>query len=178
MGLFRHEPRPRPRAGDEPADVVLGGGAETRLPTGEFPTPVTRERITGYLVEQGYHYFVDDAGEVGGLWRGCLVYFLLIGPDQQVLQVRGRWHREASIERLGELIAVCNRWNLERIWPKAYVSVLDNGLVNVLAESSTGVEHGLTDAQLARLLDGGLATLSVFFEMLGDEFPDPVRDQP
>src|SRR3712207_7234969 len=61
------------------------------------------------------------SGDLGGLWRGRLFYFFMFGDRSEILQVRGQWNREASIERLEEVLEACNEWNADRIWPKAYV---------------------------------------------------------
>src|SRR3712207_9526794 len=86
------------------------------------------------------------SGDLGGLWRGRLFYFFMFGDRSEILQVRGQWKREASIERLEEGLEACNEWNADRIWPKAYVRVRDNGMGHVIAEVATDLEHGVTDA--------------------------------
>ena len=87
--------------------------------------------------------------------------------------MRGQWHREVAIERLEEVLDVCNEWNADRIWPKAYVRVRDNGLVHVVSEVATDLEHGATDAQLSQMLFCGLSTGSMFFDALDERYPDP-----
>lgn len=140
--------------------------------------PLTRDRVVEWLGENGFSYFVDSEGDVGGLWHGWLFYFLMVGESSEVLQVRGQWHRDLTIERLEEILELCNEWNAERIWPKTYVRVRDNGAVLVYTEVTVDLEHGVTEDQLDQLLQCGLTTGSMFFEHLDEKFPDPLRSAP
>jgi hypothetical protein len=140
--------------------------------------PVTMGRLTERLASLGYHYFVDSEGDVGGIWLGRIFHFYLFGDAQQVLQVRGRWNRKAAIERLSELLALCNRWNRDLVWPKCYVRVLDDGFVHVMTEVSTPLASGATDAQLTSYIQDGLAAGRTFFDALDERYPDPAAAPP
>jgi hypothetical protein len=101
---------------------VLGGFAkpvkhDPSSPS-ESPTPLTRSRIASYLDSRGYRYLVDDDGDLTGTWDGSRFWFLLLGDDEEILQVRGRWHRSLPLERRGAAALAVNDWNRERIWPK------------------------------------------------------------
>jgi len=153
---------------------VLGVAA----PALEIPATVTPARIAAWLTEHDFNYFVDNDGDLGGLWHGRLFYFFLFGDQSEILQVRGQWQREVAIERMAEILDICNEWNTERIWPKAYVRVRDNGRVHVVAEVSLDLEHGATDAQLHQTLQCGLSTGNLFFDALDERYPDPVGVAP
>ncbi|MBO0900654.1 YbjN domain-containing protein [Cellulomonas sp. zg-ZUI222] len=142
------------------------------------PTPVSPARIASWMTDNQFSYFVDNDGDLGGLWRGRLFYFFLFGAQSEILQVRGQWHRELAIERLEEVLDLCNEWNAERIWPKAYARVRDNGRVHVVAEVATDLEHGATDAQLSQILFCGLSTGSMLFDALDERYPDPAGAAP
>lgn len=142
------------------------------------PRPLSRARVTDWLSGSGFSYFVDSEGDIGGMWHGWLFHFLVVGEGSEVLQVRGQWHRDLTIERLEEILDVCNEWNAEWIWPKTYVCVRDNGAVLVYAEVTVDLEHGVSDEQLDQLLQCGLTTGSMFFEHLDDVYPDPLRSAP
>jgi hypothetical protein len=144
----------------------------------DVPTPVTPVRIAEWFRRNEFSYFVDNEGDLGGLWRGRLFYFFLFGDASEILQVRGQWHREVAIERLEEVLDACNEWNAERIWPKAYVRVRDNGMVHIIAEVATDLEHGVTDDQLNQLLFCGLSTGSMFFDSIDELYPDPAGVAP
>ncbi|AEI12536.1 type III secretion system chaperone family protein [Cellulomonas gilvus] len=145
---------------------------------GDNPTPLSPARIAAWMAQNDFSYFIDNDGDLGGLWRGRLFYFFLFGEQSEILQVRGQWHREIAIERLEEVLDVCNEWNADRIWPKAYVRVRDNGRVHVVSEVATDLEHGATDEQLSQLLFCGLSTGSMFFDALDELYPDPAGTAP
>jgi hypothetical protein len=145
--------------------------------TGTDLPPLHRSRIEAWLGANGFTYFTDSDGDLGGLWNGRLFYFLVLGVDREVLQVRGQWNRDATVDRVPDLLDLCNRWNSDRIWPKAYLRVRDDGGVIVCADMTVDVEHGLTDDQLDQLLQCGLATGGAFFDELDGSFPDPLRGQ-
>ncbi|MCA5893182.1 YbjN domain-containing protein [Isoptericola sp. NEAU-Y5] len=138
--------------------------------------PLTRDRVTAWLERSGFSYFVDSDGDVGGLWHGWLFYFLVLGEHSDVLQVRGQWHRDLTIERLEDVLELCNEWNAERIWPKTYARVRDDGTIVVCAEVTADIGGGVTDDQLDQLLQCGLSTGSMFFQHLDTTFPDPLRE--
>lgn len=143
-----------------------------------FPTAISPARIASWMADNSFSYFIDNDGDLGGLWRGRLFYFFLFGEQAEILQVRGQWHRELAIERLEEVLDLCNEWNAERIWPKAYVRVRDNGRVHVVSEVATDLEHGATDAQLSQILFCGLSTGSMLFDALDERYPDPAGAAP
>ena len=161
--------------------VVGGAGAPEQSAADspdDVPTPLTVARIVEWFEENGFSYFIDNDGGLGGLWRGRLFYFFMFGERSEILQVRGQWNREVSIDRLEEVLEACNEWNADRIWPKAYVRVRDNGMVHIIAEVATDLEHGVTDAQLAQLLHCGLSTGSMLFDAIDELYPDPAAAAP
>lgn len=141
-----------------------------------FPA-VTTERITARLAENGWNYFRDSDGDVGVIFNSTVCYFFLQETDQPIMQARARWHRSASIARIGELLKVCNEWNLGRTWPKAYVRVSDSGEVITFAESSFDVLDGCYDAQLSEWIDVGIRLALAFFSQLDELFPDPLESE-
>ena len=178
-GEQRDDIRGEPEPPDLPAQVrdlltrELGASARP-----DVPSPLTIARIVAWFEGNQFSYFVDNDGDIGGLWRGRLFYFFLFGDESEILQVRGQWNREVAIERLEEVLEACNEWNADRIWPKAYVRVRDNGMVHVIAEVATDLEHGVTDAQLGQLLNCGLSTANLMFDTLDELYPDPAAVAP
>ncbi|WP_182113618.1 MULTISPECIES: YbjN domain-containing protein [unclassified Actinotalea] len=180
-GPSPREPSPgRPLAGlfADPDRLAPAQHPQRAAPRPDVPAPLTTERLRVWFTRHGYTYFVDDEGDVGGLWRGRLFYFFLFGDDQEILQVRGQWNREFSIERLTEVLELCNDWNAEKIWPKAYVRVRDDGMVHLTSEVATDLEHGVTDAQLGQLLHCALSASSVLFDTVDELYPDPAAAAP
>lgn len=188
--VTRSAHRVLPGAGAGRAEAVLRGHLDAAFldviedvtgveePVDAPPTPLTSARVVRWLHRQGFSYFLDSDGDVGGLWRSRLYYFLLLGTDGEILQVRGAWNREIAIERLEEVLEFCNDWNTDRLWPKAYLRVRDDGMVHVFAETTVDLEHGVTDRQLDLLLQCGLSTGSALFDSLDQLYPDPAGSAP
>lgn len=141
----------------------------------EPPTPVTRARVADYLRRRSYRFVVDDDGDLTGTWDGNRFWFLLLGDGQEIVQVRGRWHRTLPLDARSSIALVINDWNRERIWPKAYLRE-EEGMLAVYAETSADLEAGANDAQLAQILSCGLGTGVQMF--LSFETTLPALDEP
>lgn len=173
--------RARPRTdagGDVEAMLVDQLGALTIADTSHAPGPLTMARIVDWISSCGYSYFIDSDGDIGGLWHSRLFYFLLFGGEREILQVRGQWNREITIDRIEEVLDFCNEWNTDRIWPKVYFRVRDNGMIQVYGEVSVDFEHGANDDQLDQVLTCGLSTGAMLFDALDALYPDPAQVSP
>lgn len=137
--------------------------------------PLSKAAIRGVLDQRGYSYGEDGDGDLGGRWGDHVFFFFLYGENQEIFQVRGRWNRPLPQAHLGEVMTLLNTWNADKIWPKAYVRVEDDGLLGIYAETSVDFEHGVTPDQLAQVLLCGLQTGMRLFETLDEEFPAAVE---
>jgi hypothetical protein len=159
-------------------DLIVRELGGSLLADADVPEPLTIARIIAWFESHEFSYFIDNDGDLGGLWRGRLFYFFLFGEESEILQIRGQWNREVAIERLDVVLEACNEWNADRIWPKAYARVRDNGMVHIISEVATDLEDGVTDAQLGQLLNCGLSTGNMLFDAIDDLFPDPAAVAP
>lgn len=139
--------------------------------TPERPTPLSRDRVAATLESEGYHVSRDEDGDVAGLWNSHRFWFIVLGERDEVLQIRGRAARTLPVERRAAALLVVNDWNRDRIWPKAYLRAEEDGLA-LYGETSTDLEHGVTDAQLLRLVDCGLSTAIQLFDAVEAGRPD------
>jgi hypothetical protein len=130
------------------------------------PRPLSRERIAEDLTRRGYRFRFDAEGDVTGTWDGNRFWFLLLGPHEEILQVRGRWAGNIPPQARLSVLQAVNDWNRERVWPKVYTRAEADGLA-LYAEVSVDFEHGATDAQLAATVSCGLVTASQFFATVG-----------
>lgn len=167
---------PGPRAPLGPWDAP--GDSPTSDDPTLIPRPLDHDRVAQAIRRRGDRVAVDEDGDLMGLWNTRLFWFLVSPGERSVLQVRGHWNREMSIERLDEALEVCNTWNEDRFWPKCYARVRDNGSVLVCTELTTSLEGGMSDAQLDLVIACGLATSHLFFDDLDARFPDPVALPP
>lgn len=152
---------------------VLGGlpkPAKGPVVDDEPPTPLTRDRIADYLLGRGYRFVIDDDGDLTGTWDGSRFWFLTLGEHQEILQVRGRWHRSLPLEQRAAVTLALNDWNRERIWPKAYLRE-EEGLLALYSEVSADLEPGVNEVQLAQLLACGLGTGVQMFSALDAMLP-------
>lgn len=140
----------------------------------DLPTPVTRERVGEYLNRRGYTYRLDDDGDITGTWDGNRFWFLLLGDREEIVQVRGRWHRPLPPSARVATLQAMNDWNRERIWPKAYVREEAVGL-SLYTEVSVDFAHGATDNQLHQMVACGLGTSVQLFASVTAMLP-PVPD--
>ncbi len=160
---------------------ALGGlpsPAKSRFADDEPPTPLSRGRVADYLRGRGYKFVVDEDGDLTGTWDGNRFWFLLLGEQHEILQVRGRWHRALPLESRPAVALTVNDWNRERIWPKAYLRE-EEGQLALYSEVSADLEPGVTDVQLAQLVACGLGTGVQMFAALEGMLPDPAAgDEP
>jgi hypothetical protein len=136
----------------------------------EVPTSLSTRRIGDYLSQRGYHFRIDDDGDITGTWDGNRFWFLLLGDHQEILQVRGRWSTTVPVASRLPLLQAVNDWNRERIWPKVYVRQESTELA-VYAEVSVDLEHGATDEQLGQIVSCGLGTAVQLFSTIGEQLP-------
>lgn len=133
------------------------------------------DRVKASLDVMGARYFVDSDGDIGGRWDGNDFYFFFSGEQREILSVRGYWWAHLPVERYDEAVRACNDWNREHLWPKAWVSVDDDGKVRASTVVSVDWEDGVTDAQLIRQIRWGTSTGCHFFDRMDEIFPDARR---
>jgi hypothetical protein len=120
--------------------------------------PLSVELITSVLDAHGFAYFVDADGDVGGRWHDNLIYFFRLGEDREMLQVRTMTRSTFSTDDVPRLYAFCNAWNHDRLWPKAYVHVGDDGVARVIGEVLADLEKGVSVPQIDQVMVCGIAT--------------------
>ncbi|MFI7605416.1 YbjN domain-containing protein [Micromonospora sp. NPDC049366] len=135
---------------DGPDDPLAGHPRSLR--------PLTGALIAAVLGNRGYAVTADPDGDLFGRWGDSLIWFLRLGEAGELLQVRTMVGPTFSIEQVPALYAFCNSWNHDRLWPKAFVHVDDDGRARVYGEVITDLERGVTPHQLDQLLDCGIST--------------------
>jgi hypothetical protein len=164
--------------GRVPLGPAQADGAEGTRAARDVVLPLSRTRVADALNELGYPLFRDASGDLGAMWAQAVFHVYLLGHDESVLQVRGAWHRRLAIERLPEVLTLLDGWNREFVGPKCYVRVLDDGLLSVVAESSTPLASGVSDSQLVRLLERGVGQGMRVMRDLEELYPDPAARAP
>ncbi|MDC4232258.1 YbjN domain-containing protein [Actinomyces sp. B33] len=137
------------------------------------PTPpVTQERLKEILSGQDWRWFVDSEGDLGGTWNDSQFYFLLTGKDKEILHIQSSWHRTVEIDDLERVRMFLLQWNHDRLWPKCYHRIMDNGEIRIYAENTVDWEHGATDEQLLQQIRCAIGTANGFYEALAAEVGD------
>ena len=125
---------------------------------GEVQTlaPLTNELIAQVLSARGYNFGTDDDGDIGGMWDDNLIWFFRRGSQGEMLQVPTLAAAEFTVDDVPRLYAFCNEWNHDRLWPKAFVHVNDDGCPRLRRghhRPRTGVSRPARPAHRLRRLD-------------------------
>ncbi|MFG3555593.1 YbjN domain-containing protein [Micromonospora sp. NPDC047557] len=118
--------------------------------------PLTDELVAAVLAARGRTVGRAVNGDLVGRFDDNLIWFLRLGVDGELLQVRTMVAPAFGIEQVPALYAFCNAWNHDRLWPKAFVHVDDGGQARIYGEVITDLERGVTPHQLDQLLDCGI----------------------
>ena len=147
-------------AGPTSGGAASGGAASggTRDGRVDYLQPLTNELIAAVLDAQGYRYFTDSDGDIGGRWDDHMIYFFRFGSNADLLQVRMLVGDTFTTNDVPRLYAFCNEWNHDRLWPKAYVHVYDDGIVRVCGEVMADLKAGVAFDQLTQLIECGIET--------------------
>lgn len=148
------------------------------MDTTALPRQLTSQRVIDCLRAQELPFFVDSHSEIGTISAGRTFQFLLLGEHREVMLVRGHWNRVVTIERSNEILEFCNKWNTAMIWPKAYFRVRDDGQIHVFTEVVADFEYGVTDPQIAAIINCGVQTGAQFFDELNKLYQDPAMVAP
>lgn len=133
--------------------------------------PLTSERVQSALSALDWNFRIDEDGDIGGGWEFGTFFFFLNGESDELLCVRGFWRGRLEPVDWLTALELCNEWNAEKIWPKAYAARDEEGYVRLNVEVNVDYEHGLTDEQLAQHLVCAVNTGMSFFEHLNARFP-------
>lgn len=130
---------------------------------------LSQERIKAIFDRDDIKYFVDSEGDLGGMWDNNVFYFMLRGQMNEILFIQGRYSQTIPNTRLEEVREILNTWNREKIWPKAYYRVNDEGTISVFGEHASDWEDGVTDEQLQLTITCALSTTHSLFNNVVEE---------
>lgn len=119
--------------------------------------PLTGELVAAVLANRGYAVARDTEGDLVGRWEESLIWFFRRGTAGELLQIRTVAAPRFGIDHVPSLYAFCSSWNHDRLWPKAFVHVADDGLAQICGEVTTDLEAGVTPHQLDQLIDCGIS---------------------
>ena len=97
---------------------------------------------------------------------------MINGKEDELLCIRGNWRGQLPSEELANIAMICNTWNAERLWPKTYARVDNEGAVRVHTEHNVDFEQGVTDGQLSQQLQCAVSTSMSFYEQVNEAYPE------
>jgi len=134
--------------------------------------PLSKERIKKGLEAQGWSYSVDGDGDIGGGWEYGSFYFFVNGKEDELLCIRGNWRGQLDGSEFAAAAQLCNAWNAEKLWPKTYARLDEEGNVRIHTEHNVDYEQGITDGQLEQQLVCAVNTGMSFFESVNEAYPE------
>jgi len=137
--------------------------------------PLASARVTGLFDAHGWHYDVNDAGDIGGWWDGYWFVFAFRGKDKATFFPHAVWRRGLPGAKMPTLLRRANEWNNEHLWPRLCVVRDDKELI-VLADFAVDYSMGITDDQLDLHLRCAIDTMVSAFQWLDTQFPEFVSD--
>lgn len=134
--------------------------------------PLSEGAVRAVLDSREAKYRVDEDGDIAGYLEGFLFWFLRLGERKEILQVRGTWGRDVDLIERDRILELANTWNTEKLWPKVYVRIGDDGAIAVHSEHTVDYEHGATSKQLDQHLSCAISTSIGFFTSLDEVYPE------
>ncbi len=142
--------------------------------------PFTRSMIEKYLKDSELHYLTDTEGdfivqfaydkELGG---ELAVYFIAGGNNHDIYLVRVTSSRPVSKPDWGRAISLCNTWNKDRRWPKAYLRVKDpssDDVGSIILEEQIDLSVGVHQELVEHFSLTVLAAATQFWKWAHGEF--------
>ena len=123
--------------------------------------PRSRQRVEAALDRHGWHYRIDDDGDITGRWDDDIITFMLRGEDDEMLNVLGYMSEDLPMGRLDEVRYALEEWHRGHLWPTCFWrDNEDAGLTfSVGGAVAVDYEHGVTDDQLDLHLSCAISTV-------------------
>ncbi|WP_167143952.1 YbjN domain-containing protein [Canibacter zhoujuaniae] len=138
--------------------------------------PLSQELIIKHFTNKGIHYFTTDRGLLGATFRDVQFLFAITGNRQELLCISGQWHRIISANALELVRAFISDWHRDKLFPKAYIRIDDDGTLQTITEVTVDYEYGLTFDQLQTHIDRAVINTLDFVTELEDlMFKEGVR---
>ncbi len=144
---------------------------------GDEVRPISQDRLTELFDRQGWHYWIDQDGDLTGVWDGWTFYFIIAGSHHEILEVLGFLAPTVPVDARDALRVFIEDWHRDHFWPKcSFQDNPEDGSLRLSAQVSIDYEHGATDAQLMRHINCGIGTAGQVFEAARETFDLPTQD--
>lgn len=136
----------------------------------------SRRDIQSLIDEIGLTYNIKDDGinvpfgadsDYGYNCLACISW----NDENHVLSIHGMSAQNFSKDKHGELVLFCNQWNNDKMWPCAWVTVLDNGEPDVRCGAYIPkLEYDVSPEFMKNWLKFMVSLVWRFYVELGKEF--------
>lgn len=116
-------------------------------------TKFNRDMIKKYLDKRDTRYLRDSDGDFRvdferdeDIGREISIWFMAQGEHAEIYSVLMKSDKRLSKPEWDHTIPVCNTWNLEKRWPKAYLAVKDpekDTIAEIFLEGQIDLEKGI-----------------------------------
>jgi hypothetical protein len=134
----------------------------------------TRPMIERYLRSVGVKFLTDSDGDFVVQFgysetQGCELsfYFIAGGRENEIYVIRAFSDKRIARDEWARAVMLCNQWNTERRWPKAYLQVKDPASDNygaILLEEQIDLEKGIHQELLDDFSNTFVVTAGSFWE--------------
>ena len=133
----------------------------------------TLERIGLLFDAQEWKWQFDQDGDIASAWDRSMFYFRMIGKQKEIFSVFAIRRGLIAREHRSELLLTIEDWHRTYLWPKGYFREAEGDALEVCAEFTIDLEHGVTDEQLLVHCRCAIATTLQFFEEIDQRFGVP-----
>lgn len=137
---------------------------------------LTFERVQAIADTMGITYTVATDQPVLHVFSPPHLFDFRVFDDGSMFSIHAMWNRVPSIDKRSELIEFSASVNSQRVAPKTYVQVDDNGMIWVTGETTLLTVAGITDDQLISFIGDSFGAIKSLFQELDTMYPDPVSE--
>jgi hypothetical protein len=142
------------------------------LDSSEQLQPLSKDRVKAALDRESWNYGVDEDGDIGGGWEAASFYFFVTGQNDELFCIRGAWRGKLEGSQFTRAIELCNEWNSQKLWPKTYARLDEEGMVRLHTEHNVDFEQGVSDGQISQQLLCAINTANAFYDTLNEAYPE------
>jgi len=135
--------------------------------------------IEKFLRSQNYRFLTDSDGDfvlqfVYSKNADCKLTFNLMvaGKAKDIYSMRATSDKNIPKQEWGRVIMLCNTWNKEKRWPKAYLNVRDadsSPYGEIILEQNFDLEQGIHQELFDDFTSSMIAGSNLFWEWIHNE---------
>lgn len=133
---------------------------------------ISSAQVESIIRAKNLPYHVDGDGDIvlelphhEAIGRHITAWCMLTGATRSIYCIRVVTDKAIPQPDWGRAILLCNSWNRDYRWPKAYLyyQSVESAAGEIVLEGQLDVEYGITEQQLTDFTDGQLAAALQFW---------------